>query len=287
MSGRAWVFAVALLCACDDDESALAPLDGGAGDATSDGVDRDAAVSDGIGPDAAAVTSPGTCMALAQSAQQKVGQAIQHAQADLSCASDDDCVFIGTPTACTYSCGGIFNQQGLAAVLPIIAAIATESCPEFIRQGCAVLQPPCTAPSLVSCVAGTCQPFPPAKWISFAVVASPGQSVSAPPQCGPGEVCTVWTLTPDATLTKNVRGLVSTKKLAPADFAAVDGILRSLAFRTREKEGFGCGPRPPQGGFAFSLGREGTSVSGFDVSACVTAGADNDPARLVAILTAY
>jgi hypothetical protein len=119
------------------------------------------------------------------------------------------------------------------------------------------------------------------------VVASPGQSFSASPTCAPGEECTVWELTPDATLTKNVRGLISKPALAPADFATVDGILRSLAFRTSQMQGFACGPRPPQGGFAFSLGRTGTSVSGYDVSGCVTAGPDNDPARLVKILTAY
>jgi hypothetical protein len=292
MSGRAWVFMVALLCACDDDESSNLPLDAGTIDATSDAGDRDggapdAPVSDALAADAGPAIGLQACMALGQAAQQKVAQAIKGAQADLSCASDDDCVFVGTPTACTFSCGALFNQQGLAKALPIIAAIATESCPEFQRQGCVVLQPPCTPPSPVACVAGTCSFFPPAKWTSFAVIASHGPSVSASPACAAGEDCTVWALAPDATLTKNVHGLTSKAALTPADFATVDGILRSLTFRTTEMAGFGCGPRPPQGGFAFSLGRDGTSVSGFDVSGCVAAGADNDPARLVKVLTAY
>jgi hypothetical protein len=290
MSGRTWVLVVALLGACDDDELPNPSVDAGNADAPRDAVDRD--TGDGTA-DAGALPDGGpsiglqACMALAQPAQQKVAQAIKGAQANLSCATDDDCVFVETPSACTFSCGAIFNQQGLAAVLPIISAIATESCPEFLQKGCVVLQPPCTAPSEVACVDKTCQSFPPAKWRSFAVIASAGQAVSASPMCGPGEDCTVWALTPDAALTKTVSGLTSKPALAPADFAAIDGILRSQAFRTRQMQGFACGPRPAQGGFAFSIGRTGTSVSGYDVTGCVTAGADNDPARLVKILTAY
>jgi hypothetical protein len=137
-----------------------------------------------------------------------------------------------------------------------------------------------------ACLNGACAAFPPARWESFTVDRHSGTGLSVPPGCQAGQDCTVWTLTPDGAVAKVSAGQSSSLALSAADLATVNGILGGLSFRQKEQKGFSCGG-PGQPIVAFDVQRVGTTVSGYDVSLCVSNGSDPDVVRLFQVVSGY
>jgi hypothetical protein len=255
----------------EPDAAPARPVDGGAASA-----DQGIAVADSM-----------TCAELAQQAGDRIRASVRMAEADESCASDDDCVVTSAASDCgSYSCGTLLNQKGLVSVQVTLDELNAGVCARFVQQGCRFIPPPCVPPPSAACVNGVCSDFPPAKWLSFSVEKDASAGFGIPPSCNPGAACTVWTVTPDREIVKIDSGRRSSSFLSPGDFATVDAILRSMAFREHEKLGFSCGPRPATGGVAFAVARANGTV-GFDVTGCVSVGGDSDPSRLMNVVARY
>jgi hypothetical protein len=83
------------------------------------------------------------------------------AEADTSCASDDDCVYASLDTVCRVSCLDIaVSRAGQTEVEAVTRAVDVGVCGTFAEDGCARLQPPCPSGPMdrtLVCLQGQCQ----------------------------------------------------------------------------------------------------------------------------------
>jgi hypothetical protein len=238
------------------------------------------------GPDASA-DAGASCNELVRLAGERLAPALRAATADLSCQTDDDCFITPAETNCGGSCGTLVNRQAANAIAAAIGEINTDVCSAFMQQGCFRSIPPCVPRRAgAACVSGRCAEFPATLWRKLIVDRHAGTSVSIPPSCASGQDCTVWTVSPDRAVVKVDRGQYSTATLSEADFATLDGILRSLAFRGKELMGFQCGPPPATSNVSFAIERD-FATTGFDVGACLAAQSDADAVNVYQVVSAY
>jgi hypothetical protein len=262
------------------------------------GKTENASTGNGNGQDGHSTQSDGTGAASSCSDQTKAGgdavrAAVETAAMDLSCASDDECVFASNDSVCSAGCGVLLNAKGAASLASAIDQVDHGVCANFAADGCHSFPLPCFAPIQAACVAGMCANFPPAKWTKFVIDQHASQTggFGIPAACTAGETggCKLWSLTPDGKVAVTVDGVEHDATLSTTDLAAVDATLRSMSFRQSNRVGFDCA-KPPAGNdtvIAFDVSR-GSGESGYDVTGCALepAGA-NDAAHLYAVLKAY
>src|SRR5450432_398427 len=221
----------------------------------------------------------GSCSALSGAAQSVFTAASMAATADLSCTSDSDCTMGPGAVTCISTCGGpLTTTAGAAVIQKAIDHDNATACATYKAMGCPPpVGLPCVAPIAgVACVQGTCAIFPPAAWTSFAFDEHPPPGgFSTPPVCAPGTTCSLWTVTPDAKVTVVDPQGTHDATLSTADFATVDGIMRSMAFRTGIVSGFPCGNSFSSQDVSFDESRGGR-LQGQDVTACIFSGESND-----------
>ncbi len=227
----------------------------------------------GVGLDAA--PDGADCSDLQNAAASAVAAAITSASANLACASDSDCTVGPAGSDCSAACSGpITTQAGAAAIQSTIDQVNATTCAASKKEGCPPpIEPPCVSGPLgVACVQGACANFPPTTWASFAFDQQPGAvGFSTPPSCAAGSTCSLWTVTPDARVAVIDPQGTHTATLSATDFATVDGIMRSMAFRQSEMTGFMCDPSPGGQVISFDESRSGAE-EGQDVTGCVLAG---------------
>lgn len=230
-----------------------------------------------------------SCMELGNAARSLVAAAI--AESDLSCADDAECMFASNDTACSGACGVLVNRAGARALADAIGQANRTVCDR--DRSCVALALPCIPPpglGLASCIEGTCQSVPPPSWDSFTITQQmgPNLTVSIPPRCAPQADCTLWALTPDAIVMVTKHGQLTTRQMSAADFATVDGILRSLPLRKLDSTAVAtCDPPPSGQDVSITLSRSGPTT-GRDITGCVLGGpADNVWSQLYAVVTAY
>jgi hypothetical protein len=265
--------------------------DGQTGTSTSDSGSK---VVTGASGDAGADPDAGSCSALTSAAQNALVPAYTSAAATLACATDSDCIVGPAGTDCTAACSGpITTQAGASALQAAIDQVNATTCATYKSDGCP--RPgalPCASgPMGVACVQGMCANFPPAAWTSFAFDQQPGANgFSTPPMCAPGATCSLWTVTPDAHVAVVDPQGTHEAMLSATDFATVDGVMRSMAFRQGEMEGFGnfgCDPTPGGQVVSFDVSRGG-GLQGQDVSGCVLGGpAGNELQTIFDVVKAY
>jgi hypothetical protein len=79
------------------------------------------------------------------------------ANADLSCARDNDCEIVSNSTDCHASCGVLAGPMGQAQIAAAIADENAGRCAGFDAMGCVALIPPCVPPPPhIRCAAGRC-----------------------------------------------------------------------------------------------------------------------------------
>jgi hypothetical protein len=254
--------------------AASACSDGQTG-ATSDSGSK---VVSGASGDSGATPDAGACSGLMNAAQNALVPAYTLAAATRACATDSDCVVGPAGTDCTPACSGpITTQAGASALQAAIDQVNATTCVTFKKDACpAPGFPPCASgPMGLACVQGMCANFPPAAWTSFAFDQQPGANgFSTPPMCAPGATCSLWTVTPDAHVAVIDPQGTHDATLSATDFAAVDGVMRSMAFRQGEMDGFAdfaCDSTPGGQVVSFDVSR-GTGLQGQDVSGCVLGG---------------
>jgi hypothetical protein len=226
-----------------------------------------------------------TCNEIEQRSGPPLLAAIDEAAADLSCQTDDDCVLTSNDTDCHLACGILLNRQGAATLAAAITKINADICSAFVSMKCQRIAPPCVPfPSGdgVACVSGLCTGFFPAAWKSLAIERHAAST--SPPRCEAGSDCTSWTVSPGGTVARSAAGQKSSLTLSPADLAAVDGILRSMAFREKQLTGFTCSP-PVARRITVDIERAGGTTT-MDATSCVD-GSDPDVSRLYQTVTAY
>lgn len=98
-----------------------------------------------------------SCAQRTTDAQNATIAAESQAEADLSCATDSDCVLASNSSVCWNSCGVVLNQAGAAQLASAIAQINGTTCATFTADGCEPNPaPPCGAFGAY-CVAGQCK----------------------------------------------------------------------------------------------------------------------------------
>jgi hypothetical protein len=246
------------------------------------------ASSSGKGGAASGNGAPPSCDDQIHAGQARMSVAQAAAAADLHCQDDSDCTFADNSTVCTPGCGTLLSATGAAALRTAIEEVNTQECGTFAQSGCRVAVPPCTPPMSAACVDGTCAYFPPAAWSVFYLDQAPaGWGISSPPSCSAGLQCTEWKVTPDSQIIVNRSGTRTSATLSAADFATVDGILRSKSFRQNESMGFQCGSGPSGPTIEFSIERQ-IGMTSLDASGCVNGGPEgNDAKRLFEVLNQY
>jgi hypothetical protein len=134
----------------------------------------------------------------------------------------------------------------------------------------------------VTCKSGTCVFGKPGKWTHVWFIEGPRAGLSSPDVCADGS-CTSRSLTPDGIVaTVNP---TKTSKLSDADFAIVDGILRSESFRTCPT--CGCGSTTATTRVAYNETRTPPLSQGYDATGCVDGSSVSDLGRLYAVVKAY
>ncbi len=215
------------------------------------------------------------CSGLQNAAARAVAVAITSASDNLACANDSDCAVGPAGSDCSAACNGpITTQVGAAAVQSTIDHVNATTCAASKKEGCPPpIEPPCApGPLGIACVQGACANFPPAAWASFAFDQQPGGvGFSTPPTCAAGTTCSLWTVTPDAHVAVIDPQGTHAAMLSATDFATVDGIMRSMAFRQSEMTGVVCDPSPGGQVISFDESRSGAE-QGQDVTGCVLAG---------------
>jgi hypothetical protein len=231
-------------------------------------------------------TAPPTCAerrAEATAALQKVLASPTIA----SCTADTECGLASPAVRCVASCASVAVSNAGAAALADAEASAEMVC----GTGCDEAPPPCPGgPSFVGCVSGVCtgSETPPPTWGALSMERATGFGISVPPACIDGDDCSLWTLTPNATVVVSIAGVMHEAQLSAADFQTVDAILRSAEFRSHVAgTPWSCGAAPS--GPRISLAMQySTETTGVDVTGCVDAGpAGNDPQVLFQVLSAY
>jgi hypothetical protein len=234
-----------------------------------------------------------TCDQQTAAASTKIAAALDSAAGNLSCETDDECVIVSGGSVCTHVCrSAVVSTRGAQTVQAAIDDVESGVCAGFDSEGCTILRSPCPSPpSGAACIDGACTNFPPEAWTSFAMEERRGaatSSSSTPPRCVAGEDCTAWKLTPDGMLEKTEGGMESSASLSPADLAAIDGVLRSIAFRRLFDEGGPtCDPAPP--GVLVSIQLENEyRMTGMPVTGCALVGPDgNDVMGVYELLRSY
>lgn len=234
-----------------------------------------------------------SCDALSSAAAGAIGDIFRLKSKDLGCTSDADCVIANGGSNCTSSCGGQVVSTSTAQMIQVaIDRVNADVCKAFVDQGCTLIQPPCPAPpSRAACVDGQCTRFPPANWVSFALDEGRGADSTysqTPASCTTGHDCTLWKVTPDGSIAKSTSGVPSSAKLSSADFATLDGILRSRSFRQSfVDQSPVCEAAPTGIRVSYDLENQ-FFIQGFDVTGCALVGpAGNDIMRLYDLLRAY
>jgi hypothetical protein len=246
--------------------------------------------ADGGAPDG---SSPVSCDTLSSQAENALATASASAETDRSCSTDDDCLLLqGDPASCVPGCGQIVNTAGAALVQSAASSASVMTlCAQFSAQGCQVAQPPCAfAGPAAQCVAGACTAGYPAAWSTLAVESdTSGASLGFPLQCE-GTSCTLWTVTPDATVTtQEPSGATKTATLTSADFATLDGILRDTTFRQAQlTQQLGCDAAVGSQHVTVEIDRPDAGGSTEDVSGCITGGpSGNDWDQIYDVLQNY
>jgi len=236
----------------------------------------------------------GSCDERMTNAHNLVLAAVTHAQADLSCQVDSDCVLAAQSTECSFECGSVLlSETGAGALACAIDGVNMTICRGFDQDGCIVAGHPCpfvTGSWFAACVAGTCKNFPPAAWDSFALNENTTNITSPEQPCSPVDGCSAWTVTPDGRVAVTNADGTHAATLSSGDFATVDSILRSESFRQSELSGFACEPASGGEAIFFEIARGG-AVSRLGVSGCVLTGptgpTGNDAQLLFSTLTSY
>jgi hypothetical protein len=231
-----------------------------------------------------------SCEEQSQAAAAYVARAVEAAQADLSCGSDEDCELVSNSSDCYLSCGVLVSRQGAQSVRAAVDTANAEICDGFVDRGCVALAPPCMFPGFAACVNGACADFVPEKWRSFSMCrdCSPHDSMSVPSACPAGQDCTLWILTPDANITVTRQGDSATATLSAEDFATVDGILRSMSFRQSLTLGFTCDTAPSNVDVSIEYQVQTGGTIGASVTGCALSGPEgNDVQRLFELLQTY
>jgi hypothetical protein len=184
-----------------------------------------------------------------------------------TCATDDDCVLFDNSTTCAKECGVVIAATHVAAYAAAIATVNSGICAN--ATGCPVVYTNCGANGVAACYGGSCTYGLPAAWQSFSVEADVGGSGSTLPASCSGTSCTLWTVTPDAKVSvSNGSATVRTATLSSADFATLDGILRSAQLRREETGGISCVLYSGSTHVSESI-RRSDLQTGADVSSCV------------------
>lgn len=76
-----------------------------------------------------------------------------------ACATDNDCVVVGTSTHCSGTCGTEINRAGVQEMERVISHLNATVCGEHRRMGCPYATPGCMA-SRPACAAGECKSVP-------------------------------------------------------------------------------------------------------------------------------
>jgi hypothetical protein len=234
-----------------------------------------------------------SCDTLSNHAEAALGAASASAETDLSCSTDSDCTLLqDDPASCIPGCGQIVNSAGAALIESAASsASVTSICTQFAAQGCQVVELPCplVGPA-AQCVAGACKPGYPAAWTTLALESDTGGTGEALPVRCDGTACTLWTVTPDATVTTlEPSGATKTATLSSADFATVDGILRDGTFRQDQlTDQFGCSAAVGAQHVTVGVDRPDGGATGEDVSGCISGGpSDNDWKQIYDVLQRY
>jgi hypothetical protein len=192
--------------------------------------------------------------------------AYQYGSALYDCTTDDDCVFVDDSTRCAQECGVIVSTSQAAAYARAVAAADSEFCGNV---GPCPGAGTCNQIRSAACYDNSCTFGFPAAWQSFVLEADTGGTGSTLPASCSGTSCTLWTVTPDAKVTvSNGSAILRTTALSSADFATLDGILRSSQFREEATSGVSCVEYTGPEHVSESVER-GTVAIGGDVSSCV------------------
>jgi hypothetical protein len=184
------------------------------------------------------------------------------------------------------------STEGAKTIQAAIDGLDAGLCTDFLSQGCTLVEPPCSFPLIgAACNWGQCSDFPPATWASFAIDERRGtdsKSSSTPPSCLPGHDCTLWTITPDGIISKSTNGTPSSAKLSTADFATLDGILRSVEFRAiYNKVPIGCEPAPAGVRVSVVLVNQYGALESDQTGCALIGPPDNDVMRLYDLVRGY
>jgi hypothetical protein len=257
--------------ACSSNDEGSSPGGGAPNDASgsvSEGNGSDA----GDAGDASNLTQQqlDTCSSLAYQADYQIEQAtgVYRYPNDLyTCVTDEDCVLFDNSTKCARECGVVIATTHVAAYAAAIATANGGIC--ATASGCPGLYTSCGANGVAACYSGSCTYGLPAAWQSFSVEADVGGSGSTLPASCSGTSCTLWTVTPDAKVSvSNGSTTVRTATLSSADFATLDGILRSAQLRREETSGISCVLYSGATHVSESI-RRSDLQTGADISSCV------------------
>jgi len=200
---------------------------------------------------------------------------------DPSCAVDSDCVVVDAEPRCVESCGDptLVSQAGAAALASALATVNATICTSACPVGSAL---PCVAPDPASkggpsCVNGTCAYYPVSAWLSVTLL----EADSDPPtSCTTNTSCTTWVITPDGEIAVN--GV--TTSLSAADFATVDGLLRSAPLRTSPPV---CPSVSGADHIGFSITRPDGSSFSEDAIGCIQSTSANDLKTIYELAKSY
>jgi hypothetical protein len=271
--------AVAATAACSTSST-------GAGAAGDGGADA------GDAPDAMRPFDDPECTSLGGQALSSISTAAaQAAAADTSCTTDADCVWVPYSCNCCAGCAGssVVRADHMAPVTAAVDAANATTCATWASMGCRPVgpHPGCMEKGpWVACMSGACAFALPAAWNWFSLEDN-ANGGALPSQCKTGQACTARTVKPDGSI--SVVNPTHTATLSAADFAIVDGIMRSESFRKLEAGSCSnTGKSPPvwyDESRPSALSPSGSS-RGFGVTGCV-ATAGSDFARLYAVVTSY
>ena len=211
-----------------------------------------------------------------------------------TCTTDDDCVVVDDSTRCGKSCGVVIAKSHAASYARAVASADAALCGDV--SDCPGATGACSAIGAAACYGGTCTFGLPAAWQSFVLETDTGGSGAALPAACSGTSCTLWTVTPDAKVSvTDGASTLRSATLSSADFATLDGVLRSAELRQQATSGTTCPRYEGTEHASESVVRSGIAVGG-DVSSCVAgmfvgdaaaAYATNDYLQLYNVLKGY
>ncbi len=257
--------ALGVACSSDDEGSAR-----GAGAASAPSAS--ASNGDETDVDASSLTQQqlDTCSDLTNEAVQQIERATgaySYPNYLYSCATDDDCVLFDPSTRCARECGVVIAKTHAADYAAAVATVNGGIC--ATASGCPGVSGTCATNGAAACYSGACTYGLPAAWQSLAIETDTGGAGSTLPASCSGTSCTLWTVTPDAKVTvSDGSTTVRSATLSSADFATLDGILRSAQLRREQTGAINCILSSGPTHVSASI-RRGDLLSGADVSSCV------------------